>query len=31
MFEMKTIGLCPPWHYGVGNTAWFFFDEIVIY
>lgn len=25
---VKTIGLCPSWHYGVGHPAWFFLDEV---
>lgn len=25
---VKTIGLCPSWHYGVGYPAWFFMDEV---
>ena len=29
--KIETIGLCPPWHYGVGHPAWFFVDEINIY
>ncbi|MDR1402830.1 MAG: DUF4838 domain-containing protein [Tannerellaceae bacterium] len=29
--KIETIGLCPPWHYGVGNPAWFFVDEINVY
>ena len=29
--KVETIGLCPPWHYGVGNKAWFFLDEVNIY
>jgi hypothetical protein len=29
--EVETIGLCPPWHYGVGHPAWFFIDEINVY
>lgn len=24
------IGLCPPWHYGVGHPAWFFLDEVEV-
>ena len=27
---VKTIGLCPAWHYGVGYPAWFFIDEVVV-
>lgn len=27
---VKTIGLCPTWHYGVGYPAWFFIDEVVV-
>jgi hypothetical protein len=29
--QVKGIGLCPPWHYGVGYPAWFFMDEVVVY
>ncbi|WP_165024886.1 DUF4838 domain-containing protein [Dysgonomonas sp. ZJ279] len=29
--KIGTIGLCPPWHYGVGNPAWYFLDEITVY
>lgn len=29
--DVKTIGLCPDWHYGVGYKAWFFMDEVVVY
>ena len=29
--KIETIGLCPPWHYGVGHPAWFFLDEINVY
>ena len=29
--SIETIGLCPPWHYGVGHPAWFFVDEIMVY
>ena len=29
--KVETIGLCPPWHYGVGNPAWFFIDEMNVY
>ncbi len=29
--KVATIGLCPPWHYGVGNPAWFFIDEVAVY
>lgn len=25
---VKTLGLCPSWHYGVGHPAWFFMDEV---
>lgn len=28
--EVKSIGLCPSWHYGVGYPAWFFMDEITV-
>ena len=27
---VKTIGLCPSWHYGVGYPAWFFLDEVEV-
>lgn len=27
---VKSIGLCPAWHYGVGYPAWFFMDEVVV-
>jgi hypothetical protein len=29
--KIETIGLCPPWHYGVGHPAWFFLDELNVY
>ena len=29
--HIETLGLCPPWHYGVGHPAWFFTDEINVY
>lgn len=29
--EVKGIGLCPNWHYGVGYPAWFFMDEVHVY
>ncbi len=29
--EIKGIGLCPYWHYGVGHPAWFFADEVSVY
>lgn len=28
---IETIEQCPHWHYGVGNLAWFFIDEVVVY
>ena len=28
--KIETIGVCPPWHYGVGYPAWFFIDEVVV-
>ena len=28
--RVKTIGTCPPWHYGVGYPAWFFMDEVTV-
>lgn len=27
---VKSIGLCPSWHYGVGYPAWFFMDEVEV-
>ena len=29
--QVKGIGLCPSWHYGVGYPAWFFMDEVMVY
>lgn len=29
--DVKTLGQCPNWHYGVGYPAWFFLDEVVVY
>lgn len=29
--DVKTLGLCPDWHYGVGYEAWFFLDEVGVY
>ncbi len=29
--EIKSIGLCPYWHYGVGHPAWFFADEVSVF
>ena len=29
--DIKTLGMCPSWHYGVGYPAWFFMDEIMVY
>lgn len=29
--KVKSVGLCPSWHYGVGYPAWFFMDEIEVY
>ncbi|MDR1937872.1 MAG: DUF4838 domain-containing protein [Tannerellaceae bacterium] len=29
--KIETIGLCPPWHYGVGHPAWFFLDEVSVF
>ncbi|MDR3267597.1 MAG: DUF4838 domain-containing protein [Tannerella sp.] len=29
--HIETLGLCPSWHYGVGNPAWFFVDEVSVY
>ncbi len=28
--KVKTLGLCPSWHYGVGHAAWFFLDEVTV-
>ncbi len=28
--QVKTLGLCPTWHYGVGHPAWFFLDEVTV-
>lgn len=28
--KVKTLGLCPSWHYGVGYPAWFFLDEVTV-
>ncbi|MFD0762090.1 sulfatase-like hydrolase/transferase [Lutibacter aestuarii] len=27
---IKGIGVCPDWHTGAGNPAWFFIDELII-
>ena len=27
---IEGVGLCPPWHYGVGHPAWFFLDEVSV-
>ena len=29
--QVKTIGLCPSWHYGVGYPAWYFMDEVAVF
>lgn len=29
--RVESIGLCPHWHYGVGNPAWFFIDEVGVF
>lgn len=29
--KIETLGLCPSWHYGVGQPAWFFLDEVSVY
>ena len=29
--DVKGIGMCPSWHYGVGYPAWFFMDEVSVY
>ena len=30
--KIKITGtkICPPWHYGVGHTCWFFMDEVTV-
>lgn len=28
--DIKGIGMCPSWHYGVGYPAWFFTDEVTV-
>lgn len=28
--QVESIGMCPPWHYGVGYPAWFFLDEVMV-
>lgn len=28
--EIEGIKTCPPWHYGVGQPAWFFIDEVTV-
>ncbi len=28
--NVKGIGKCPSWHYGVGYDAWFFIDEVTV-
>lgn len=28
--QVKTLGLCPSWHFGVGYPAWFFLDEVTV-
>ena len=28
--QVKGLGLCPSWHYGVGYPAWFFIDEVTV-
>lgn len=28
--EIEGIKICPPWHYGVGQPAWFFIDEVTV-
>jgi hypothetical protein len=28
---IESVGLCPPWHYGVGYPGWFFLDEVNVY
>ena len=29
--KIENIGICPPWHYGVGHPAWMFLDEVAVY
>ena len=26
----KNVGMCPPWHSGVGDKAWLFIDEVFV-
>jgi hypothetical protein len=28
--NLKTIGACPDWHFGVGYDGYFFIDEIQV-
>lgn len=28
--QIKGLGTCPTWHYGVGYPAWFFLDEVMV-
>lgn len=28
--EVEGVKICPSWHYGVGQPAWFFIDEITV-
>jgi hypothetical protein len=28
--NLKTIGACPDWHFGVGYNGYFFIDEIQV-
>ena len=28
--KATSIGLCPPWHPGRGQSAWLFVDEIIV-
>lgn len=29
--DVDGINICPPWHPGVGNKAWFFMDEVRVF
>lgn len=29
--EIEGVKVCPPWHYGVGQPAWFFTDEVTVW
>lgn len=28
--QVTATKTCPPWHYGVGHTCWFFLDEVTV-